>query len=131
MKVKLGFNKSIINLPGVVFCKVKMGVYSKSRVIVPISKIFLVFIKIQIFETSTVLNNPEPYKHNFLIFSALVIALVWLNNWLSVVCDSSFVCYGKLAIDCIYACMTISLYVTGSEKTAHFAHIMIFQYKCF
>ena len=22
-------------------------------------------------------------------------------------------------------------YVTGSEKTAHFAHIMIFQYKCF
>ena len=23
------------------------------------------------------------------------------------------------------------IYVTGSEKTAHFAHIMIFQYKCF
>ena len=95
-----------------------MGVCSKSRVIVPISKIFLVFI--QIFETSTVLNNPEPYKHNFLIFSALVIALVWLINWLSVVCDSSFVCYGKLAIDCIYTCMkdvAISLYFI---KWTHF-----------
>ena len=65
MKVKLGFNKSTINLPGVVFCKVKRGVCSKSRAIDPISKIFLVYIKIQIFETSTFLNNPEPYKHNF------------------------------------------------------------------
>ena len=62
MKVKLGFNKSTINLPGVVFCKVKRVVCSKIRVIVPISKIFLVFIKIQIFQTSTVLNNPEPYS---------------------------------------------------------------------
>ena len=37
---KVGFNKSTINPPGVLFCKVKRGVYSKSRVIVPISKIF-------------------------------------------------------------------------------------------
>ena len=67
-KISEGKTWLTLNLPGVVFCKVKVGVCSKSRVIVPISKIFLVFIKIQIFETSTVLNNPEPYKHNFFNF---------------------------------------------------------------
>ena len=73
-----------------------------------------------IFETSTVLNNPEPplinsgctHKHHFLIFSALVIALVWLNNWLSVVYDSSFVCHSKLAIDCIYTYMHEGCYIS-------------------